>query len=115
MIHQGLGVAVIAAQGDFLAPDPGIERVIAPFNVAVLTHDNAPDLKIGSPMNRATRRSLSLYLWSFPFLVKEVATAHAAAPLLQRSVLQLEGMPSMKRQTAARRIDGANARGRVAS
>jgi hypothetical protein len=41
MIHHGLGVAVIAARRDFLAPDPRIERVIAPFNFAVL-HINIP-------------------------------------------------------------------------
>jgi hypothetical protein len=41
MIHHGLGVAVVAARRDFLAPDPRIERVIAPFNFAVL-HINIP-------------------------------------------------------------------------
>ena len=46
MIHHGLGVAVIAARRDFLAPDPRIERVIAPFDVAVFTHDNALRLKM---------------------------------------------------------------------
>jgi hypothetical protein len=40
MIRHVLGVAVIAARRDFLAPDPRVERVIAPFNFAVLSHFN---------------------------------------------------------------------------
>jgi hypothetical protein len=41
MIHQGLGIAVIAARRDMLAPNPRVERVIAPFNFAVFTHGNS--------------------------------------------------------------------------
>jgi hypothetical protein len=51
MIHQVLGVAVIAARRDFLAPDPRIERMIAPFNLAVFTHGNTLHLKVGSRLN----------------------------------------------------------------
>jgi len=48
MIHHGLGVAVVAAGRDFLAPDPRIERMIAPLNLAVLTHGFARYLKVVS-------------------------------------------------------------------
>ena len=47
MIHQGLGIAVIAARRDMLAPNPRVERVIAPFNFAVFTHDTTCS-KVGS-------------------------------------------------------------------
>jgi hypothetical protein len=51
MIHHLLGVAVIAARRDFLAPDPRVERVIAPFNFAILSHLNNSALNVGSLMN----------------------------------------------------------------
>jgi 4-carboxymuconolactone decarboxylase len=35
MIHHLLGVAVIVARRDFLAPDPRVQRVIAPFNFSI--------------------------------------------------------------------------------
>ena len=50
MIRHVLGVAVIAARRDFLAPDPRVERVIAPFNLAILTHDNTPLFEVRSIM-----------------------------------------------------------------
>jgi hypothetical protein len=48
MIHHGLGVAVIAAGRNFLAPDPRIKRVIAPLDLAILTHGFARHLKVVS-------------------------------------------------------------------
>jgi len=40
-IHQGLGVAAITAWRDMLASDPGIERVMAPFNFTVFHYQNS--------------------------------------------------------------------------
>ena len=60
VVHQGFRIAVIAARRDVLAPNPRIERVIAPFNLAVLTYGSALYLNVGSLMSMTRKSSLSL-------------------------------------------------------